>query len=135
VCQRVAVMYLGKIVEMGTTAQVFRNAQHPYTRALLSAAPIAAYGRRRERLTLKGEIPSPLNLPSGCRLYGRCPEAINICSTRHPALEEIAHRHLVACYVAHQRARHASPAATEEQVSATVDSYRPSTHHKEGGAA
>jgi oligopeptide/dipeptide ABC transporter ATP-binding protein len=99
VCRRVAVMYLGKIVEQGTTEQVFDDPTHPYTRALLSAVPRPVYGGRRERLLLVGEIPSPISLPPSCRLYGRCPLAIDKCALQHPPLEEVAPQHSVACYV------------------------------------
>jgi oligopeptide/dipeptide ABC transporter ATP-binding protein len=105
VCHRVAVMYLGKVVEQGTTDQVFNNPRHPYTRALLSAVPSPVYGRRRDRLKLHGEIPSPINLPVGCRLYGRCPIAIDGCATAHPPLEPIEAGHTVACYRAKEESQ------------------------------
>jgi oligopeptide/dipeptide ABC transporter ATP-binding protein len=134
VCQRVAVMYLGKIVEHGTTTQVFGNPQHPYTRALLSAAPRAVYGRRRDRLKLRGEIPSPIDLPRGCRLCGRCPEEVALCSTRHPSLVRLEPGHLVACYVAAERARQAGSSAAGMERSAAPAGYPPpSTHHPRGG--
>ena len=120
VCQRVAVMYLGKIVEVGTTAQVFGNPQHPYTRALLSAVPAAVYGRRRQRIGLQGEIPSPIDLPPACRLYGRCPDAIEVCATRHPNLEALEQGHLVACYVAANRANRAQATIDDEHVSSAL---------------
>ncbi len=116
VCQRVAVMYLGKIVEQGTTAQVFQKPEHPYTRALLSAVPKAAYGQRKERVRLEGEIQSPINLGRACRLFGRCPEAVEICSTAHPPLEDLGEGHMVACYVAAERRRRASPVAAAVDV-------------------
>jgi oligopeptide transport system ATP-binding protein len=105
VCRRVAVMYLGKVIEQGTTEQVFHSPQHPYTQALMSAVPTPVYGRRRERLRLAGEIPSPIDLPQSCRLFGRCPWAIEVCAVEHPPLEELEQGHLVACYVAAQRAQ------------------------------
>jgi oligopeptide/dipeptide ABC transporter ATP-binding protein len=100
VCHHVAVMYLGKIVEQGTTDQIFDDPRHPYTRALLSAVPSPVYGRRRDRLKLIGEIPGPINLPVGCRLYGRCPLAIDVCASEHPPLEPVESGHTVACYLA-----------------------------------
>lgn len=100
VCQYVCVMYLGKIVEEGPTEQVFSDPRHPYTRALLSAVPNPTYGRKRERLKLVGEIPSPVDLPPGCRLVGRCPWAEPMCAEAHPPLVELAPGHRVACYVA-----------------------------------
>jgi oligopeptide/dipeptide ABC transporter ATP-binding protein len=134
VCQHVAVMYLGKIVEYGSTTQVFKNPQHPYTRALLSAVPQAIYGRRRERLKLQGEIPSPINLPRGCRLYGRCPEAVALCSTRHPPTERLEQDHLVACYVAAERTRQARGVAMDMTRSGTPAAYpAATTHHPKGG--
>ncbi len=102
ICRRVAVMYLGTIVEIGATEQIFTNPQHPYTRALLSAVPSAKWGVQRERLRLGGEVPSPITVPSGCRLAPRCPLAQQACSHAEPALLslETDERHAVACYAA-----------------------------------
>lgn len=97
IAHRVVVMYLGAVVEQGRTAQVFANPTHPYTKALLSAAPVAQYGRTRERFRLWGEIPSPINLPPGCRLAGRCPLAEDRCRTDAPPLLAVESQHLVAC--------------------------------------
>lgn len=97
IAHRVVVMYLGAIVEQGPTAQVFANPTHPYTKALLSAAPVARYGGKRTRFRLSGEIPSPINLPAGCRLAGRCPLVEDRCRTDAPPLIAIARHHLVAC--------------------------------------
>ncbi|RKR75884.1 ABC transporter ATP-binding protein [Frondihabitans australicus] len=99
IADRVLVMYLGGIVEQGTTADVFEHPVHPYTRALLSAAPVVAYGRPRSRLSLAGEIPSPMNIPLGCRLVGRCPLAEEACSLARPPLEPVTATHDVACPV------------------------------------
>ena len=105
ICRRVAVMYLGKVVELGPTERVFHEPAHPYTRALLSAVPRPVWGRGHERLKLIGEIPSPINLPPGCRLFGRCPVAIDRCPIEHPPLEDLGLEHQVACYVAAAEAR------------------------------
>jgi oligopeptide/dipeptide ABC transporter ATP-binding protein len=100
VCHRVAVMYLGRIAEVGTAGEIFENPQHPYTRALLSAVPSARWRPRRERLRLGGEIPSPLAVPSSCRLAARCPLARPVCSEVEPPLGQIGPTHAVACYAA-----------------------------------
>lgn len=102
-CDQVAVLYLGKVVEQGPSAEVFGSPRHPYTQALLSAVPAPRWGSRPERVRLKGEIPSPINLPTGCRLVGRCPWEIDECSTVHPELRNAdgGHHngHRVACHV------------------------------------
>ncbi len=96
-CNWVAVMYLGRIVEMSPTEQIFTNPVHPYTRALLSAVPIPDPEVRQPKFNLKGEIPSPINLPSGCHLHARCPAAAAECRTVRPELEMFAESHWVAC--------------------------------------
>lgn len=98
-CQRVAVMYLGRIVEMADSDQLFDNPQHPYTRALLAAVPIPdpAVEQGREFRPVKGEVPSPINPPSGCVFHPRCPMAVERCSRERPAAREIAPGHMVAC--------------------------------------
>jgi oligopeptide/dipeptide ABC transporter ATP-binding protein len=100
-CPEVAVMYLGKIVEVGDRESIYANAHHPYTQALLSAVPDvkqAATGGRRERIRLTGEVPSPINPPSGCRFRTRCPLAQEICARHEPPLLQIGKRHKVACH-------------------------------------
>jgi oligopeptide transport system ATP-binding protein len=86
VADRVAVMYLGRIVESGTTEEVFERPRHPYTAALLSAAPTLEPAKRTERIVLEGEIPSPLNPPSGCRFRTRCWRATEVCASEAPRL-------------------------------------------------
>jgi peptide/nickel transport system ATP-binding protein/oligopeptide transport system ATP-binding protein len=99
IADRVLVMYLGSILEEGPAADVFAHPTHPYTRALLSAAPVAEYGRRPERLRLRGEIPSPTDLPPGCRLASRCPLALSACSNAPPPTISVSAGHSVRCPV------------------------------------
>jgi len=98
VCDRIAVMYLGKIVETGSPAEIFRTPKHPYTQALSLSTPIADPTRRRGRIVLPGEVPSPANPPSGCRFHPRCSRAIEICSQMEPPLESMGNGHHVACW-------------------------------------
>jgi len=96
-CDRVVVMYLGKIMETATAADLYANPRHPYTRALLDAAPVPDPRARRQRITLKGDLPSPINPPSGCVFRTRCPFAIAACAEVIPPLETVGNRHQVAC--------------------------------------
>jgi oligopeptide/dipeptide ABC transporter ATP-binding protein len=100
ISDRVAVMYLGKIVELTTRDELYRNAKHPYTKALLSAIPLPKPRLKRERTLLKGDIPSPINPPMGCRFHTRCPLARDICSQEEPDFREVQINHWVACWLA-----------------------------------
>jgi oligopeptide/dipeptide ABC transporter ATP-binding protein len=100
VSNRVAVMYLGKMVELATREDLFARPLHPYTMALMSAIPVPNPRLKRQRTILKGDVPSPLNPPKGCRFHPRCPVAIDICSQEEPQFKELLPDHWVACWVA-----------------------------------
>ena len=99
ISHRVAIMYLGKIVEISKSETIYRDAKHPYTRALLSAVPIADTSRKKERTVLQGDVPSPVHPPSGCSFHPRCPHREAICDQKEPPLEFSTDGHGVACHV------------------------------------
>jgi len=96
---RIAVMYLGEFVELATKRELFNNPSHPYTQALLSAIPVADVNYKRERTYLEGEVPSPVNPPSGCRFRTRCRYASDICKSKRPELKLVGEDHFAACHM------------------------------------
>lgn len=99
ISDRIGVMYLGQMVEEAQTDELFANPLHPYTQALLSAVPVPNPMVKRERITLKGEVPSPINPPSGCVFHTRCPQATDICKQEVPVKKMVAAQHAVACHL------------------------------------
>ncbi|MGA1206727.1 MAG: ATP-binding cassette domain-containing protein [Gammaproteobacteria bacterium] len=104
-CDRVAILYLGQIVEVGTVDALFQAPQHPYTQALLKEIPRIGAGKRRFN-PIRGEIPSPLSPPSGCPFHPRCPHSTPECTQRMPGLQEVGHEHLAACHLLHGTPSH-----------------------------
>jgi oligopeptide transport system ATP-binding protein len=99
ISHRIAVMYLGRIVEHADTRTIFKNPQHPYTEALLSAVPVPDPAVKRQKRVLQGDVPSPVNPPSGCHFHTRCPYAVARCKVETPLLREIAPGHHVSCHL------------------------------------
>ena len=101
ICDRMAVMYLGKIMESGDSDKIFKRPLHPYTQALLGAVLDTNFDEKRERIILQGDIPSPINPPKGCRFWQRCPQAMQGCKTVPPEHLEVEADHFVACHLVH----------------------------------
>ena len=99
IADRVAVMYLGKIVELGDTEDLYNNPLHPYAKALFASIPIPDPTLKRKRIMLTGEVPSPVNPPKGCRFHPRCPEAMEICAQKEPILKDVGNNHFIACHL------------------------------------
>ncbi len=99
ISDRVAVMYLGMMAELTTREELFRNPLHPYTQALMSAIPVPDPTFKRERTVLKGDVPSPLNPPPGCRFHTRCPKVTDICRSEGPLFQDMGSGHFVACHL------------------------------------
>ena len=99
ISDRIAVMYLGKLVEIAEKAELFENTLHPYTQALLSAIPIADPTYDKERIILEGDVPSPVDPPSGCRFHPRCPKAMDVCSEKEPEFKDYGDEHFAACHL------------------------------------
>lgn len=110
ISDRIAVMYLGKIVEMGEKEEIFSNPLHPYTQALLSAIPVPNPERKRRIIELKGEVPSAIRIPTGCRFHPRCPFAEEACQKEEPELTVAPDGHLVACHLINDNEHTASAA-------------------------
>ena len=102
ISNRIAVMYLGKIVELTDKKELFKNPQHPYTKALLSAIPVPDPTIDKDRILLKGDVPSPVDPPSGCRFHPRCPQAMDICSKEDPEFKDYGDGHFAACHLVEQ---------------------------------
>jgi oligopeptide transport system ATP-binding protein len=99
ISDRVAVMYLGRIVELATDRELYQNPQHPYTQALMSAVPVPDPGIRKQRILLEGDVPSPLNPPSGCAFHTRCAERDEPCTHQEPTLRDLGDGHWVSCHL------------------------------------
>lgn len=96
---RIVVMYLGKVMEIATSEELSNRPLHPYTEALLSAVPIPKIGEKRKRIVLEGDVPSPINKPSGCPFHNRCRKCMEICKTKEPSLKNVGNDHFVFCHL------------------------------------
>jgi oligopeptide/dipeptide ABC transporter ATP-binding protein len=103
ISDRVAVMYLGKLVELADSDILYQRPIHPYTQALLAAAPVPDPRRKRKRVILSGDVPSPISPPAGCRFHTRCPYARDVCSQEEPLLREVQPNHFAACHLSESR--------------------------------
>jgi oligopeptide/dipeptide ABC transporter ATP-binding protein len=103
ISHRVAVMYLGKIVEYATTEEIFEKPLHPYSQALIASVPVPDPAQRKDRAPLTGEVPSPVNPPSGCRFHPRCPLVMSICKQKEPQLLDAGNQHYVACFAVNKQ--------------------------------
>jgi oligopeptide/dipeptide ABC transporter ATP-binding protein len=99
ICDRIIVMYLGKIVEAADYASLYRDPKHPYTRTLLSAIPVPDPARHSRRIILKGDVPSPIDPPGGCRFHTRCPDRMEICGRTEPVMQRFSDGHTAACHL------------------------------------
>ena len=99
ISDRIAVMYLGKIMESASSDELYQNPLHPYTKALLSAVPIPSLDVKKNRIVLEGDVPSPINKPAGCAFHNRCPQCCEICRHEEPKSVEVAPGHIVACHL------------------------------------
>ena len=101
ISDRIAVMYLGNVVELASSDELYQNTLHPYSKALLSAVPIPdpSQEAQKKRIIISGDVPSPINTPKGCNFAGRCPQACDQCKESKPKLQEITPGHFVACHL------------------------------------
>ncbi|MCI6610034.1 MAG: ATP-binding cassette domain-containing protein [Ezakiella sp.] len=101
ISDRIAVMYLGSVAELAQADMIYEDSLHPYTKALMSAIPVPdpEVGRKSERIHIEGEVPSPINVPPGCKFAGRCPQVMDICKKEAPVLREVKTEHYVACHL------------------------------------
>jgi oligopeptide/dipeptide ABC transporter ATP-binding protein len=99
ICDRIAVMYLGKVVELAAYSDVYSDPKHPYTQALLSAIPVPDPKTTKKRIVLKGDVPSPINPPSGCTFHPRCSYRMDRCNKSEPKLRDLGNSHYAACYL------------------------------------
>ncbi|MDJ0780836.1 MAG: ATP-binding cassette domain-containing protein [Desulfosarcinaceae bacterium] len=113
-CDRILVMYLGKVIEAAPYAALYGDPKHPYTQALLSAAPVANPLHRKRRIILEGDVPSPIHPPAGCRFHTRCPERMAICSEVVPQFIDFGGGHRAACHLYGETSHRAAPAAADD---------------------